>query len=514
MLNRTQKGIRNTIFALVMYVVNIVFQFISRKIFIDKLGAEVLGLNTTATSLLSFLNLAELGIGTAVMCTLYAPLNAKDEKSVREVISVHGWLYKKVAVAVIALSAVLSLFFPLIFQKTDLPLWYSYASFSVILFSSLISYFMNYREVVLSADQAEYKIQYSYKFVMLIKILAQMLAVSFMTNGYVWWLVLEGVFAILASIALNKTIDRSYPYLKNIRRCDREMRIRHKDVIDKIKQVFVHKIGAFAVNQAIPLMVYACANLTLVTIYGNYMVIIGGVGTVLFAIFNSLGAGVGNLIAEGDTQHIVSVYRELFSVRFFFVSTICIILFFVITPFVNVWIGGDYLIDKSSVILIILIFFLNQMRTINDIFLYGYGMFQDIWAPIVESIIDIALGLILGHFFGLFGILSGVLCGTFVIHFVWKPIFLYSQGFHKGLVGYFVMYLKYLAIFSVSTYLGILLLEKYPFDVEMTWRSTIKYIIRVLFIFGSFELSLFFIIDSSFRKFCKRVLCLGKCIMK
>ena len=61
--SRTAKSIKNSSVALIIYFINLVLQFFSRKIFLDHLGAEVLGLNTTATNLLQFLNLAELGIG-------------------------------------------------------------------------------------------------------------------------------------------------------------------------------------------------------------------------------------------------------------------------------------------------------------------------------------------------------------------------------------------------------------------------------------------------------------------
>ena len=61
--SRTAKSIQNVKVALLFYILNLVLQFFSRKIFLDYLGSEVLGLNTTAQNLLSFLNLAELGSG-------------------------------------------------------------------------------------------------------------------------------------------------------------------------------------------------------------------------------------------------------------------------------------------------------------------------------------------------------------------------------------------------------------------------------------------------------------------
>lgn len=169
--SRTSKSIKNSSVALVFYFINLILQFFSRKIFLDYLGAEVLGLNTTATNLLQFLNLAELGVGAAIACTLYKPLAEKDTDTINEIVSLQGWLYRRIAWIVIAGSVVLMAFFPWIFAKMPLPLWYAYASFGVLLVSGLLSYFVNYKQIVLSADQQEYKIQYSYKASMLAKLL-------------------------------------------------------------------------------------------------------------------------------------------------------------------------------------------------------------------------------------------------------------------------------------------------------------------------------------------------------
>lgn len=111
--SRVIKGIKNAQVALLFYFINLLLGFISRKFFIDYLGAEILGLNTTATNLLGFLNLAELGIGAAISYSLYRPLHKDDKISINEIVSVQGWLYRRIAYFVILASVALMLFFPL-----------------------------------------------------------------------------------------------------------------------------------------------------------------------------------------------------------------------------------------------------------------------------------------------------------------------------------------------------------------------------------------------------------------
>lgn len=239
---------------MMFYVVNLVLQFFSRKIFLEYLGTEILGLNTTALNLLQFLNLAELGISAAVGFTLYKPLNENDQFTINEVITLQGHLYRRIAFLIIGGAVILMLFFPWFFRKITLPLWYAYASFGVLLFSSLLGYFFNYKQIILSASQQDYKIQYSFRSINLIKILVQMLAVYYLDHGYIWWLILEVIFSIIASISLHYTTKRAFPKLEDTRQSLDELKKKYPEIVIKIKQLFFHKIGSFALTQSSPII--------------------------------------------------------------------------------------------------------------------------------------------------------------------------------------------------------------------------------------------------------------------
>lgn len=93
------------------------------------------------------------------------------------------------------------------------------------------------------------------------------------------------------------------------------MQVQYSSVITKTKQLFFHKIGSFVLTQTSPLIIYAYASLTVVAVYGNYMLIVTGVTLLVNALLNSINAGVGNLVTEGNKQNIKSVFWELTSLR-------------------------------------------------------------------------------------------------------------------------------------------------------------------------------------------------------
>ena len=473
--SRTYKTIKNSGVALLFYAITFFLSFISRRILLKQLGADILGLNTTASSLLSFLNLAELGIGTAIAYTLYKPLREKDIQKINEIVSLQGWFYRRIALFIIGGSMIMMGFFPLIFAKSELPLWYAFASYSVLLFSSLLSYFLNYRQIVLSANQQNYKIQFSYNSISIIKVICQMIAVTFATFKYQWWLILEVIFTGIATFSLNLQIKRTFPELNTNVAKGSVLRKKYPDIITKTKQLFVHRISLFALTQTSPLIIYAFASLVMVTKYGNYITITSGLLAILSALFNSMNAGVGNLVSEGDMTRIMSVFRELFSSRFSIIGSICVCLLFLSSPFIKLWLGPEYCLDSVTVLIIVLLFYIRTSREVVDSYINAYGLFQDIWAPAAEAAINVGCSILFGWIWGLPGILGGVLLSQVLIILIWKPILLFTKGLKQSLAIYGMIYLKHLTILSVTGLLTWFAMRFVPIDPSKNYLSFFLY---------------------------------------
>ena len=507
-MSRTTKGLKNSKVALLFYVLEMVLGFVSRTVFIRYIGADVLGLNTTANNLLQFLNLAELGIGVAVTFSLYKPLANDDRDAITEIISIQGWLYRRIAFIVGAGALVLMAFFPIFFKKMDLPLWYAYASFGTLLYTALLTYFFNYKQVILTASQQEYRIAYSYKSVMLARSLAQILAMAFLPHGYVWWLVLQVVFSTVATVSLQRMVNRTFPYLRDIStKVDKQLRKKYSEIITKIKQLFFHKIAGYVLSQTSPLIIYAYANLTLVAIYGNYMLIVLGITMLMQSVFNGVAAGVGDLIAHGDKKRIMCVFKEIFTSRFLIATTFCYCFYMLADSFVNLWIGPGYLLDTATLLVIIAIMYLQLMRTVVDHFIQGYGMFADIWAPITEAVLNISLSILLGYFFGITGILSGVLISLVLIVGVWKPIYLFHWGMKVSLLSYLMLYAKHLAVFAFVAYFTTVGLNEILLDADNFAKFALNAAITFA-VFLFFEGLLLWMVAPEMRAFVRRMIVL------
>ena len=444
--SRVKKTLLNAKVNTICYFASLFIAFFTRKIFLDYLGVHFIGFTSTAQSLLGFLNLAELGVGTAIGYVLYKPIYNGEKDKICEIVSVFGYIYRIIGFIIFGAGVILSLFLPKIFADTPFPLPVIYVGFYAFLFSSLLGYFVNYRITLLSADQRNYVVTGYFQITTSVKVIVQMILAICLCNFYIYFSI-EIIFGIINSIILNIKIRQTYPWLKTDIKRGHKLLSDYPEIGKYVRQIFVHKIGGFAQGQIIPLLIYNFSSLVVVALYENYTLISQRLRGAVGGVLDSTSAGIGNLISEGDQNRIYSTFRELFSFRLFIAGAISVCLFRLSSPFISLWLGQQYVINNILVFLIVLQVFSTLMRGTTDQYLYGFGLFYDVWAPGVETILSIAVSIFLGRIYGLAGVLSGPLLAAFIIVHIWKPVFLYGKGFNIPIYHYM---LKDISIIQVT----------------------------------------------------------------
>jgi O-antigen/teichoic acid export membrane protein len=163
-----------------------------------------------------------------------------------------------------------------------------------------------------------------------------------------------------------------------------------------------------------------------------------------------MNAGVGNLIAEGDKNRIWGVFRELFTSRFLIISTACYCMYSLSSAFITLWVGEQYVLDRISVLFIVLLFYILTSRVVVESYINAYGLFGDVWAPFAEAVINVGSSIALGRFWGLPGILGGILLSQVLIILLWKPYMLFRKGLKRPVREYVLLYGKHLVLFAIS----------------------------------------------------------------
>ena len=508
-MSRVSHAMKNMKFSMFFYLIFIMLQFVSRKLFLDNLGDEFIGLSDTLRSFLGFLNLAELGIGAAVGFSLYKPIFNKEHGRINELIALFGHLYKKIGLFVIIAGIILSLFFPLMFDTLNAPLTVVYYTYYTFLFGMCLNFFFNYHVILLQADQKDYVITSYSQSINLIKIVIQIVIVFYYQSIY-GWITLEFLYYIVNSYVLRKKVKEIYPWLSINQKTTNSILNTNPEIINKVKQISVHKLGAFVTGGSDQILIFAFISIETVAFFGNYQLIFNRLLQLVNTAFAGSAAGIGNLVAENDKRNIDKVFWEMMALRFYIGGIATIVLFFVTEPFILVWLeDAKFILNKNVLLLFLLNMFIMQIRIPVDHFKDAYGLYQDVWAPVAQSIINLSLSIILLQYFNLAGVLLGTTIAFSIFILFWRPYFLYKHGFKANLWGYW----KRILILGVSFILPFYIcyvLQEYISLGELNLLNLVVYSLKISILSAVIYTPIIYISSLGFRNVIHRLIGLIK----
>lgn len=471
--SRTHKTLLNAKVNLVFYFLALIVSFFSRKIFLDHLGADFIGLTGTLQNILGFLNLAELGVGASVSYALYLPIAKGNRDEISRIVSVFGCLYRYIGGFVLAAGIAVSLFFPLIFHHTIFEMGIIFFAFFSFLTSSLIGYFINFRTILLYADQKNYVVTSYFQTAMVIKLIVQM-GLVYYTGSLYLWIAVELSHGFIHAAMLNRKISKTYPWLESDIKTGRMLRRQYPEIVRKTKQVFVHKMKDFLLRQSDQILIFAFVSLKMVAYYGNYTMVIGRITLLFTTMMGGIVAGVGNLVAEGDKDKTYKFFGELIFIHYAVAGIVVFALYAGIQPLVSVWLGSEYLLSPTIVILLLTNTFIMLSRGAVDTFNAAYGNYHDTWSAWVEGAINLSVTLVTCYLWGLPGVLIGKIASLIPIIVIWKPLFLYRTSFNRSILHYWknvaLMLLCFAIAFAVTVVI-IPILQIDPFQGFIPWAA-------------------------------------------
>lgn len=504
MSGRVHKSMLNAEVNLVFYFLSLFFAFFSRKIFLDCLGAEFIGLTGTLNSILGYLNLSELGISACVGYFLFKPLQSNNRQEIQEILSLLGYLYNWIGAIIFGGAVIVSLFFPLIFAKAELGFGIIYFAFYSFLGSSLIGYFINYRQILLSADQKNYLVAIYYQSANLAKIALQILLAYHYRNLYLW-VAVEFLFGIIGCIILNWKINKEYPWLKVNKKEGKALLRKYPEIITKTKQVFIHKIKDFVLVRSDELFIFLFVSLKMVAYYGNYMIIISKLISLFSAVTGSVGASIGNLVAEGNKERMMSIFWEYTTIQHTIATILCFALYNFLEPFVAHWLGTEYIMDHQILVLLVIFIYITNSRGSVDAFNYAHGLYADVWSAWAELIINVTITIVCGFQWGISGILLGKIVSLFAIVVLWKPYYLFTSGFKEPALIYWKGVMRNYTISALSFFSSTFILYRIPINPYQTIWSWIEYAAIGMVIFLTIDLTLTLLFAKGAKDSIKRI---------
>lgn len=459
---RTVNSIKNIYISVVTQIIITLLGFLSRKVFLDSLGTEYLGVNGLLTNVLSMLSLVEGGIGASITFNLYKPLAEKNEEKVIALVQLYKKLYGILAIAIFILSLSLYPFLGYLMNE-DSKIPFIGVIYFIFVMKNMISYLNAHKWSLINADQKGYVLA-KYNLIFNVLTTISKIIVLLITHNYILYLIIEAIIFIIQNLWNGKVVNERYPYLKNKQKyyVDEDTK---NNLITNVKALFLHNIGSYCVFGTDNILISSLISIKAVGLYSNYTMITGQLSSLLTSFLNGVGASVGNLIAAESKAKVYEIFKIVNLVNFWIYSFCVIFLFNLLEPFIDWWLGTGFLLDRLTFIIILINFYITGMRSSINMFKGKAGIFSaDKYVPLIEAAINLSMSLILVKYFGLAGIFLGTTISSLLIPVWTQSKITYNMVFNKSVLSYFRIYLWFILLTLITGLITTLVCHLVPWS--------------------------------------------------
>lgn len=492
---RSNYSIKNSISSLICNIIMLTVNFISKTVFIKLLNVEYLGINGLFENIFTLLNFFELGIGSAIVYNLYKPISENDIPKMKSLVFFYKKAYRIISLIILMLGIMLLPFIEKIVGSVSVDT-NIYIVYCLFLLNSLLTYSAAYKKSFIIANQRSFIINVIHVLYVVFMNGFQLVFLFIFKNFYIY-LIIKIIFQLLENTAICLKANLDYPFLvdKTYNVLDKTTQ---KDIFSRVRALINHKFGAIIVFGTDNILISLFFGIVTVGKYVNYSFIFTTITSIFSGIIYSAAASVGNLLVENNTDKNMSVFKKINLLNFFISVFTSLSLFSLTQPFIQLWLGHDYLLEFSVLIVLVLNYYQVMMRNSYSVFKDSAGKWiEDKYVPIIESFLNVIISIILLKFFGLIGVFLGTIISSFTLWFYSYPKLVYIKILGGTYFGFIKNMIIHLLIFLSILCLSFLLSNIICIDSILLNFVYILFIVILL----SIILFLFFIHYSDFRYF-------------
>lgn len=419
-----------------------------KRVLIDICGNEVNGLNALYSSVIGFLSVAELGVGSAITFCMYKPIVTGDTERISALYYLFQRLYIIIGAIIFASGLVVLHFLPFLakdYSQLDVNM---YHTFLLVLISVTITYLFSAKISLMNAYKNNYITTAISQGGVVLQYFLQLVMLYF-TRSFFAYLSCRIVATIIQWIVTDVVVSRQHnAIIKNRAKLDC---ITKNNVKRSIKAMFIHKVGYVLVNTVDSVIISAFVGVIALGEYSNYTMILSSMTGVITLVFTSLTSVIGHLCAEEDKKNI-QTYCETFHLLNYIIGTICFLGYYsVIDNLIIVLFSEQLIVSRSISFVITLNGFVQFMRHSILTFRDATGTFySDRWKPFFEGILNVVLSILFVNWFGVVGVIVATIITNLVICHIVEPYVLYKNAFSATPRNYYLRNYRMIISFIVA----------------------------------------------------------------
>ncbi len=443
-IERSKNAARNIVFGVILKVYKLAIPFVMRTLMIYTLGMQYLGLNSLFFSVLSVLNLAELGVGSAMVFSMYKPISEDDGDSICALMRLYKIYYRVIGLVILVVGGAITPLIPKLINGTVPEDMNVYVLYLMNLATTVLTYWLfAYKNSLLTAHQrsdinskiqlATVTVQYGIQAVILVA-----------TKNYYLYIIVMLVTQAATNIITALIVDRLYPQYKAKGTLPKE---KVAVINRRVRDLFTSKVGAVIVDSVDTIVISAFLGLTVLAVYQNYFYILTSIFGFVSIIFSSCTAGIGNsIITESEEKN----YNDLkkFTLIISWLSGFCVCcLATLYQPFMEMWVGKKNMLSYGYVIAFCIYFFVKEINALLNTYKDSAGIWhQDRFRPLATAGANLVMNLIMVQFWGLYGIILSTILSMLIVGMPWLFHNLFTTIFHKGLKQYLLKLAYYIIV--------------------------------------------------------------------
>lgn len=447
--SRTANSFRNSAIGLISQLSCTIINFIVRTVFIYTLNNEYLGVNGLFTNILTLLNFAELGIGNAIIYSMYKPVSENDQTKIKALMNLYKKVYTLIGLFILIIGLFIIPFIKFIIKDPPKIEENLILIYLLYLLDTVFSYFYSYKRSLLLAHQKAYLNNLYELLTVILKSVIQII-VLMITKNYILYLFIYVISTLATNILISKKADKLYPEIKNTEN-ERLTKEEVKKIFSNVKSLILYKIGKTVNSGTDNIVISSLIGITQVGLYSNYSLIISAVKYAFMTMLNGFTGSVGNLNTLDDIKRRKKILEQLLfiSVWIFGFASICLLI--LLKPFISLWIGSKYLLNDSVVLVIVLIFYIEGTSFIARTYRDTCGLFKEgRFAPLLGAILNITLSMVLGTKIGLIGIFLATVISMVTSTLWYNPYVIYKNVFQQAPTRYYLKYIIYTLVVFIN----------------------------------------------------------------
>lgn len=448
---------RNVVFGMLLRGYQILMLFLMRTAIMYYMGEEYLGLNSLFGSVLLVLNLAEMGVGSAMVYSMYQPIVDRNKQEICALLKLYRKYYRLIGLLIAVAGLILTPFIPYL-VKTGVPSDTNiYVVYLLNLLCTVMSYWLfAYQNSLLTAHQRNDVASKVMLTTNMVQYLIQFFVVICLKDYYIY-LVVSIITQVFTNIITAYWAKKLYPDYRPQGDLDSE---KVRGINRRIKDLFTMKLGVVIVSSVDSITVSAFLGLTVLGIYGNYNYILTAVCGIIKVVFDSCTAGIGNsILTETPEKNYIDLKKLTFVVLW--LSGFCsVCLLCLYQPFMKIWAGEDNLLDYSAVICFVIYFFMDRVIQLLITYKDAAGIWhEDRFRPIITALVNLTLNIILVQVIGINGVLLSTVLSILFVGVPWILHNLFTVLFKRNMREYIGKLLFYSLVTLIVSAICVLLCD-------------------------------------------------------